>query len=175
MTLHLPVGGAHGVPQRTRIGALEQMGDHFGVGLGGEGVPFRFQLGPQGEVVLHDPVEHDGEAPGAVGVGVGVLVRGATVGGPARVGDTDGGTVAHLMKYGFEAIQVAHRMQQFEPAFTDERDTRRVIASILELPQPPEEDVPAGTVPHVADDPAHSSPFLLGVAAPAAPARGARS
>ena len=49
--------------------------------------PLGHQLGAQGGVVLDDPVVDDGQAPGAVEVGVGVLRRRVAVGGPAGVAD----------------------------------------------------------------------------------------
>ncbi len=70
---------------------LDQVGHDLGVGGGGEGVALGLQVGLELEVVLDDPVVDEGEAAGAVDVGVGVVVRRVAVGGPAGV--PDGGRV----------------------------------------------------------------------------------
>lgn len=47
------------------------------------------ELLPQGAVIFDDAVMDQGQAAGAVGVGVGVRVAGDAVGGPAGVADAD--------------------------------------------------------------------------------------
>ena len=86
--------GAGGLGQRRAAGhlLLNQVGHHLGVGGRGQRVPGGLELGPQLGVVLDDAVVDEGQAPGAVGVRVGVLGGGAPVGGPAGV--PDGGGVA---------------------------------------------------------------------------------
>ena len=69
---------------------LDQVGDDFGVGLGGELVAFLDELLLQGEVVFDDAVVHDDDLAGAVAMGVRVLFGGAAVGGPAGVTDAVG-------------------------------------------------------------------------------------
>ena len=69
---------------------LDQMGHDLGVGGRGEGVPGGDELRPQLGVVLDDPVVDEGDAAGAVDMGMGVLGGGAAVGGPAGVADGGG-------------------------------------------------------------------------------------
>ena len=69
---------------------LDEVGDDLGVGFGDELVAAGDEFGFKGEVVLHDAVVHDDECAGAVAVGVGVLLGGAAVGGPAGVTDAEG-------------------------------------------------------------------------------------
>ena len=69
---------------------LDEVGDDLGVGLGDELVAAGDEFGFEREVVLHDAVVHDDERAGAVAVGVGVLLGGAAVGGPAGVADAEG-------------------------------------------------------------------------------------
>ena len=76
--------------RRVRQVPLDQVGDHLGVGLGGEAMPLGLQPLLDGEVVLDDPVVHDDEAARAVGMGMRVLVGRAAVGRPPRVADADG-------------------------------------------------------------------------------------
>ena len=70
------------------VGVFNQVGDHFGVHVGGEGVSLRFQLPLQFGVVLNDPVVDDGDLAVLIHVGMGVQVGWRTMGGPPRVGDT---------------------------------------------------------------------------------------
>ena len=119
MALHLPVGLHHRLAQRALVGPLDEVGHHLGVGLGGEGVALGLQFGPQAQVVLHDAVEHDGEPAGAVGVGMGVLVGGPAVGGPAGVGDAHRAPVAELGQDRLEIVEVAHGVEQLEAALVD--------------------------------------------------------
>ena len=155
VTLHLPVGSDHGLAQRAVVGPLDEVGDHLGVGLGGEGVAFVLQLGPQGHVVLDDAVEDDGETARAVGVGMGVLVGGPAVRRPAGVGDAHRARVTELLQKPFEMVEVPHRMDQPQTAPLGDGDPGRVVSPVLELTETPEEDVPAGAFPDVPDDTAH--------------------
>src|SRR5207244_4946304 len=83
--LHGPVQ-AGGLPEVV----LDQVGEDLGVGLGAEDVALGQQPLLQREIVLQDPVVDDDERARAVGVGVGVFLGGAAVGGPAGVPDADG-------------------------------------------------------------------------------------
>ena len=69
---------------------FDEVGDDFGVGFGDEFVALGGELGLEGEVVFDDAVVDDDEGAGAVAVGVGVLLGGAAVGGPAGVADAEG-------------------------------------------------------------------------------------
>src|SRR5688500_6320713 len=61
------------------------MGDDFGIGLGGEGVPFRLELLFQGLVVLDDAVVGYHRLTAAVGMRMRVALGGGSVGRPACV------------------------------------------------------------------------------------------
>ena len=63
-------------PDRRRIVFLEQMREHFGVGLARERVAFVDQLRAQAGVVLDDAVVHDGEFLRAVHMRMRVVIRG---------------------------------------------------------------------------------------------------
>jgi hypothetical protein len=66
---------------------LDEVREHFGVGLAAEDVAFAEQLRAQRRVVLDDAVVDDGDPAAAVHVRVRVGVGGAAVGRPARVPD----------------------------------------------------------------------------------------
>src|SRR5690606_36408802 len=63
-----------------------QMGDHFGVGLGGEHIALGLQLAAQHFVVFDNAVVYHGNVAGDVRVRVGF--RRFAVGGPTGVGNT---------------------------------------------------------------------------------------
>src|ERR1019366_10743748 len=66
---------------------LDEVGDDFGVGFSDELVALRGEFALEVGVILNDAVVHHDDAAGAVAMGVGVLLRGAAVGGPAGVAD----------------------------------------------------------------------------------------
>ena len=86
---------------------LDEVGDDLGVGFGLELVA----LGDEGllelEIVFDDAVVDDDEGAGAVAVGVGVLFRGAAVGGPAGVADAVGAVERRGLDGGFEVAELA--------------------------------------------------------------------
>ena len=110
---------------RLRI-LFDQVGNDFGVGLGGELVAFLDELFLQAKIVLDDAVVHDDDLAGAVAVRMGVFFRGTAVGGPAGVSNAVG-AMQRLLPDGFfqiaqlafgaanlEAVAVA-RLQRFLP------------------------------------------------------------
>ena len=77
-------------------------------------VAFGDQLLLQGEVVLHDAVVHDDQGAGAVAVGVGVLLGGPAVGGPAGVADAEAALDGALGDDGFQVAQLARGAAQLQ-------------------------------------------------------------
>ena len=140
-TLELVGGQAHGLGE-VALGlageaAADQLGCDLGVRLGLEGVT----LGPQlllelGEV-LDDAVVDHGEL-GLVGqVRVRVLVGGAAMGGPAGVTDAQrGGSHRGLLDLVDEVHQLPGLLPSFDPTSGDRCHTGRVIAAVLQAPQP---------------------------------------
>ena len=156
VALHLPVGLHHRLAERALVGPLDQVGHHLGVGLGGEGVPLGLELGPQAQVVLHDAVEHDGEAPGAVGVRMGVLGGRPAVGGPARVRDAQGAAASPIRsRMASRLSRLPTECSSSKRPSADDGDAGGIVAAVLELAQPAEQDVPAGPITHIPDDATH--------------------
>ena len=117
------------------------MDDGLRVRLALEHIAVRDQLLAQGEIVLDDPVVHDGKAPVIGQVGMGVDIRGRTVGRPAGVPDADaardrravlrliaepGDTPAHLLDT--DLIAAHHG------------DARRIVAPVFQLLQALQQD-----------------------------------
>ena len=129
-------------------------GDHVGERLG-VGVADQLDA-PAGERVpellgvLDDAVVHDRDAALGVGVRMGVHLVRLTVGGPPGVADADGGpgAVADPVP---EVLDPARRLGDLEPVPVDDGQAGRVVAAVLQAPQPLEQHrhrVPAADVPH---------------------------
>ena len=68
---------------------LDELHQHFGIGLGAEVVTLLLQHGAEGLVVLNDAVMHQREVPALREVRMGVDRVGLAMGGPAGMGDAD--------------------------------------------------------------------------------------
>ncbi len=120
---------AHGQREIAFVVGGHQVGDHLGVGLGGEHVAFADQALLQRHVVLDDPVDDDVQPVLGVVVGMGVLLADAPVRGPARVADPGGGdTLGHRHGAGVLAVvelclqraQIADRAHRLDPLARDQ-------------------------------------------------------
>ena len=163
------VGAQDGVDELVALVEVagDQVRDDLGVGLGGEDGAAGDQLLLELHVVLDDPVDHDVDAVVGVVVRVRVGLGDAAVGGPAGVADPgrrgrrrDGhaaGLVLGdlLVDGGAQGAQVADGAHGVEVPVAEHRDARRVIAAVLELLEPREEDILDRARSHIADDSAH--------------------
>ena len=140
--------------------ALDQVRDDLGVGLGHERVPLLLKLPLQIEVVLDDPVVDDDDAPGAVAMRMRVLLGRPAVRRPARVADAVVPVERVDREDLFEARQLAGAAPQLDLAVAHDRDARRVVAAILEPPQPVDQNRQNLLLADVADDPAHVNPCM---------------
>ena len=134
---------------------LDQVRDHFGVGLRLELVAFGDQLALDLEVVLDDAVVHDDDAAGAVAMRMRVLFRRPAVRGPARVAEAIHAGERLSLDRVFEVDQLAGAAAHFDRAVLHDRDAGRVVAAIFEAAQPIEKDGDDGLRPDVTDDAAH--------------------
>ena len=146
---------AHGLCEIAVVIRLEQVRDDLGVGLGAEDVPVGDQPLLQRHVVLHDAVEHDGEAIVTARERVRVGLRRPAVGGPARVADAGRGGRAVQPRDLLEDAQVADGAHDFEFVAVDQRDAGRVIAAVLEALESADQKGLAETPSGIADDSAH--------------------
>jgi hypothetical protein len=158
--------GAHGLEQV--IGLLQvivhAMRDHLGVGLRGERIPRRLQLGAQLVVVLDDAVVDDRDAvPRDVRVRV-ALARHA-VGRPAGVGDAQLAVRGALVQRVLENPHLADGAQALDRAAAVQyRHARGVIAAVLEAAQALDQDGHDVALGDGSDDSAHARSFYRGAA-----------
>ncbi|PYN39020.1 MAG: hypothetical protein DMD98_02290 [Candidatus Rokuibacteriota bacterium] len=134
---------------------LDQVREHLGVGLGPERVTLAAQAILDLEIVLEDAVVDDDEVAPAVGVGVGVLVRGPAVGGPACVADPERARHGALAEDPLERLDPPGGAPDVEPALSEHGDARRIVAAVLEALEPFDDDGHRVLVPDVPDDATH--------------------
>ena len=120
--------------------ALDEMRDDLGVGLGDELVALVLQLLLQIEVVLDDAVVDDDDPAGAVAVRMRVLLGRPAVRRPARVADAVLAVDRRGRDHFLEARELAGAAPQLDRAVADDGDAGRVVAAVLEPPQPVDED-----------------------------------
>ncbi len=149
-------GFADGVLEAAVEMLLDQVGDDFGVGLGDEVVAFELELVFEGEVVFDDAVVDDDDVAGAVAMGMGVLLRGAAVGGPAGVADAVGAIDGADADGLFEVAQFAGGAADAERVVGAEHgDARRIVAAIFKAAEAVEDDGHRFAIADVANNAAH--------------------
>ncbi len=159
--------------------ARDQVRHDLDVGLGRELGALGEELLLELHVVLDDPVDHDVDAVVGVEVRVGVLLGDAAVRGPAGVADAgrggrgrdrDGAAESPSLGPSSTAARSALRLPT---ARTDssstvalDRDSRGVIAAVLQLLKTLEQDLLHRALSDVADDAAHGPGLLSRVRRP---------
>jgi hypothetical protein len=141
------------------------VGQHLGVGVGGEGHPVGGQAPAQLGGVLDDAVVDHRHVARRVDVGVGVGVGRLAVGRPAGVADAGGGGQAP----GKGGGQVGHPpgpLVDLQPGPAEEGDAGRVVAPVLQSLQALQEDGRGRLRADVADDPTHVSLLISSVYQP---------
>src|SRR6185437_3393215 len=119
------------------------------------------QLPLQLQVILDDAVVDDDDFALAVAMGMGVLLGGPAMGGPARVADAVAAFERLLADALFQVAQLALGAPHFEAqgggaAVLHNGNAGRVVAAVLEALQAIEDDRDHALIADVADDAAHS-------------------
>ena len=139
---------------------LDEMRDDLGVRLGREDVPLGGQALLDGEVVLDDAVVDHDERARAVRMRMRVLVGRPSMGRPAGMADADASPHGPLAEDALQYLDATCRAPDLESARPQHGHAGRVVAAILELLEPVDDDSHRVFVPQVTDDSAH------GVSAP---------
>ena len=146
---------------RLVVGAGQQVDDHLGVGLGGEGLAVGDEGGTQGVRVLDDAVVNEGEAPVGAGVGVSVGDRGAPVGGPAGVSDAGVGVGGAVRVDFFDEVdELTDRAAHVQALIRGQGDARRVVAAVLQAREAAKDHLAAalgGLTSDVSNNSAHGT------------------
>jgi len=94
----------------------------------------------QGGVVLDDPVVDQCQFAGLIQVRMGVGIAGQTVSRPAGVADAQGAANRFLFKRFGQAGDAADALAHFQGATVQRADPGRIIAAVLQPPQPVQKD-----------------------------------
>jgi hypothetical protein len=134
--------------------SVDEVGDHFAVGVGQELAARGLHLLAQRLEILDDAVVNEGDA--VDDVRMGVAVRRRAVRGPARVGDADGAGERLLPQHPREIVELPLGTAAVERSAHDRADSRRIVAAIFEPPQALHQPVGDFIPPEDADDSAHN-------------------
>ena len=163
---HVAKGAPYGRQQVARLAVAavvvevpDELRERLRVGLAGRLDALLGEEGANRAVVLDDAVVHHGDGAAGVEVGMGVAFRGGAVGRPAGVRDAGGAGGAVHCHGARQVVHLAHRAIPVQHAVAVEgRYSRRVIAPVLQAPQPGDQQFRRRTRPHVSHDPAHKFP-----------------
>ncbi len=137
------------------------MDDGLGVRFAPEHIAVGDQFLAQREIVLDDPVVHDGKAPVIGQMGMGVDVRWRAVGRPARVPDADdAGDGRTVFRFFAEPCDTPAHFFDPNPVIVHHGNARRVVSPIFQLLQALQKDGRGALFSDKSNDSAHDV-FLL--------------
>ena len=135
---------------------FHQMRQHFAVGFRAEPMSLGGQAAFQRQIVLDDAVVHQGDAPPAVGMRMGVMVGRAPVGGPAGMPQAEGALGGRAAAGRLQPTHLAHGARNMQPpGVIDHGDAGAVVAAVFQPLQPGINQRPGILPPHIANDSAH--------------------
>ena len=152
--LHLQQGLLHGRLEIALVVGLDEMGEHFRVGLGLELVARFQQPFFQQQVVFNNAIVDQEELAAAIRVRVSIHHAGLAVRGPARVGDSRhalGSGVPHLA---FEFGDLADGPGKIGRAIRNE-NAARIVAAVLQPLQSLNQDFLGRLISRVRHDSTH--------------------
>jgi len=142
------------------LGVFDQVGEDFGVGLGGEAMARRLEPHPQDVGILHNAVVHQRDLASAVRVGMRIDVRRRAMRRPARMRDAARPKHRLTREQIGEALDPAREFPGLDAASILQGHAGRVVAAILEAREPLEENGRRLPRSDVTDDSTHA-PALL--------------
>ena len=156
------VGPAHQTKRRSHrveqprvllTRAVDQVRHDLGVGVARKAHSFALELTFQLEVILDDAVVHHRDVTGDVRMSIG-LTR-PTVGRPARVPEPGRAREVPRLDRGSQVLELAHRAHDLDRLSVVDREPGRVVAAVLELGKPIEQNGSRLPRPDVTDDSTH--------------------
>ena len=133
------------------------MRDDFRICLGDKLMALRGQLMFQRQIVFDNPVMHHDDAACAIAMGMRILFCGSAMRSPACVADAIGAMHRLLRQHCFQIFQLARSATQLHPVFSASHgDACRIIAAILQPPQPFKNDRDGIFAADISDDATHS-------------------
>ena len=152
---------ADGLEEIALVAVADQVGEHFGVGLGVEMMALALEPGAEGAVVFDDAVVDERDVAGLVEMRVGVDLGRRAVGGPAGVGDAGGGALEKrsagqsARAWSLSAATLPGDLETTIAVVIEDGDARRVIAAVFEAAQAVDEHAWRIRFSDVSDDSAH--------------------
>ncbi len=164
VTLEPRINGAHGFDEIAFVGDLEQVRDHFRVGLGRERVAACNELFAQLAVVLDDSVQHDRHlVVVARRQRVRVQFSHRAVRRPACVSEAGRRNRAVRAGLRLQVGDFPDGTNVLEAPLFEECDPGGVVPAVLEALEPCKQERLRCPIPDISDDPAHPEPpFLTG-------------
>ena len=148
-------GLLYGFKQIAVIQMIDQMRDHFGVGLAFENIAQRFQFCAQFFVVFDNAVMHEGDTfTGEVRVGV--FRGGYAMGCPAGVCDTSEAGQAALLYLFLQFCHAGSTAAAAQTAVNMQRNAAGIIATVFQTFQAFQQDRGDVSLRNRADDTAHN-------------------
>jgi hypothetical protein len=133
----------------------DQVRDDLRIGLTEERDAFASQPGLERAVVLDDPVVYDGDLAGVVGVRVGVDRVRLAVRRPAGVSDPQGVDAPGPVQDLLQGTDPAAGLLDAQAAVPQQRDTRRVVAPVLQPLETFDEDRLSGFTSQICNNTTH--------------------
>ena len=134
----------------------DQMGEHFGVGLGSEFCALGCQRFLQREEVLDDPVVDYDDLTTGIGVRMSVAVAGHPMRGPPGVPDAECAGERMLVEYSGESGEFPLGLGDRQIGAVVDGDSGGVVPAVLEPPQSVDDDRSGVLPPDVTHDSAHA-------------------
>jgi hypothetical protein len=155
--------GVPGFGHEAGVMNSDQVGEHFGVGVGFESMALGGELAFEDFEVLDDPVMDEDDSSTLVEVRVRVFVRGRAMGGPAGVADAEGASEGIGLEEAGEAlIDLALALAELELIVLQSANAGAVIAAILEATQSFKDDWAGWLFADVTYDATHNSIAIVG-------------
>ena len=154
-TVALPQRFDHGRFKVARVGHLNQMGEHFGVGVRLEHVTACFQPRLERRGVLDDAVVHDRDLAVLARMRMRIRHRRRAVRRPPGMGNAHRAQRGIVGDHRFESSDLARGTSGFQTFAVHDGDARRVIPPVLEALEPFKQHRSRDPITNVADDSAH--------------------
>jgi hypothetical protein len=143
-------------------GFLNEVGHHFGVGLGDELVAQLLEPRAERCCVFDDPIVHDRDVPVAICVGVRVTLIGCPMSCPTRMCNSDISVEWLARNDRFELGDLTRGFPCFQPMPVHDSNAGRVVPSILEALQALDEERRGALRADIAYDSTHMITVLVG-------------
>ena len=143
------------------VNFLQKMRYNFRVGFRQKFMPARNQILFQRHIIFDNSVVNDDKIPRAIRVRMGVSVGRTTVRRPACVTYSDNSIRKIILEFILQRVESAHSLFNKNIFAAIDRNTRRVVAAILQFRQTLNQKICCPLVADISNNPAHIVPSKL--------------